>query len=82
MKQTANIKYTSLPINFIIPEELSDIIIQYVDYLNNSDHESIDYYETEIRLILNWCYRESLLTDEQIQLMRDYYQDGGILEVK
>ena len=77
-----NRKYHQLPINFAIPEDLSDIIDEYVDYLNNSDRSSIDYYKTEIQLILNWCYRESLLDDEKIQLLRDYYQYDGILEDK
>ncbi len=73
-------KYKLLSIDFSIPDDLSDIINQYVDYLNDSDHTSIDYYETEIQLTLNWCFRNSLLTDEQISLLRNYYQRGGILE--
>lgn len=73
-------KYHRLSLNFDIPEDLSDIIDEYVDYLNNSDHSSKDYYTTEIQLILNWCYRESLLSDDNIQLLREYYQYGGVLE--
>jgi len=73
-------KYHPLLIDFSIPEDLSDIIDEYVDYLNNSDHSSIDYYKTEIQLILNWCYRESLLSEDNITLLRDYYQRDGILE--
>lgn len=75
------VEYHPLSIDFDIPEDLSDIIDEYVDYLNNSDHSSIDYYKTEIQLILNWCYRESLLSEDNIQLLRDYYQRDGILEL-
>jgi len=72
--------YHHLHIDFDIPDDLRDIIDEYVDYLNNSDHSSKDYYTMEIMLILNWCYRESLLSDDKIQLLREYYQYGGILE--
>lgn len=75
-------KYKALEIDFKIPEDLQDMIDQYVKYLNESDHTSIDYYETEIKMILNWCYRETLLTDDQIELLRDYYENGEILKAK
>ena len=71
--------YKPLKIDFPIPEDLEDIINQYLHHLNYEDRMSIDYYRTEIQLILNWCFRESLLTDEQIELLRNYYQYNGIL---
>ena len=77
-----NRQYHRLTIDFDIPEDLSNTIDEYVDYLNNSDQSSKDYYTTEIQMILNWCYRESLLSDDKIQLLREYYQYGGILEVQ
>ena len=71
--------YKELELDFEIPDDLQDIITEYLDYLNKGETDIIDYYRTEIQLILNWCYRESLLTDEQIKLIRDYYQRNGIL---
>ena len=72
--------YKKLNINYDIPEDLSDMIDQYVTFLNTGKGlaDAEDYYTTEIQLILNWCYRERLLSEDKIHHLRDYYQHGGI----
>lgn len=72
--------YKKLPISYKIPNELEDIINQYVIFLNTGKGltDADDYYTTEIQLILNWCFREQLLSEEQIKELRNYYQRGGI----
>lgn len=76
---TLAFQYKPLLIDFEIPDDLKDMINQYLQYLNKGDRTSDDYYKTEIKLILNWCLRESLLTENQIALLRNYYQNDGIL---
>ena len=71
-------RYNKLDIDFEIPAELQDVIEQYVTYLNNSDGSLDDCYRTEIQLELNHCYRNGLLSAQQIELLRDYYQRQGI----
>lgn len=73
--------FCKLKIDFNIPDDLSDIIDEYIDYLNNGGGTSDDYFKTEIKLTLNWCLRENKLSDDQIKLLRDYYQNGGIVEI-
>lgn len=70
--------YKKLPIDFSIPEDLEELIDQYVTFLNTGKGIADDYYRTEIQLCLNWCYREHLLSDDRIKLLRDYYQHKGI----
>ena len=72
--------YTPLPISFEIPEELEDDINRYVDYLNTGETLTEDCYQMEVKTSINWCFREKILTDDQIQLLRDYYLYGGIHE--
>lgn len=74
-------KYVKLSINYHIPHDLSDIINEYVIFLNTGEGIADDYYRTEIQMILNWCFREHKLSDKQIQELRDYYQEGGIKRV-
>lgn len=71
-------QYSKLKINYQIPADLSDIIDEYVTFLNTGAGIADDYYRTEIQLILNWCYREHKLSDDKIKELRDYYQEGGI----
>ena len=66
-----------LNIDFNIPEDLEDIINEYIEYMNNSDKTAEDYYLTEIKMILNWCKRESLLTQDQIKTIKDYYFEAN-----
>ena len=73
--------YEPLKIDFEIPEELQYDIDRFLDHLNNGDGKLEDCYRTEIQCALNWCVRERLLSDEQITLLRDYYQHKGIYEI-
>lgn len=72
--------YEPLKIDFTITEELKELIDQYVHYLNTGEGIADDYYRTEIQLELNACYRNHEMTDEQINLLREYYQHKGILK--
>ncbi|MBQ7487456.1 MAG: hypothetical protein IJT77_08185 [Clostridia bacterium] len=74
------IKYEPLKIDYEIPEELQIEIDHYIDNLNNDNGSSEDCYRMEIMCILNWCYRERILTNEQIDELREYYQHKGILK--
>ena len=73
------LKYKPLKINFTIPEELQLAIDGYLHSLNYDNGGCEDCHRTEIMCELNWCYREGILTNEQIKLLRDYYQHKGIL---
>lgn len=70
--------YKKLEIDFEITEELEKLIDEYVHHLNTGEGLPDDYYRTEIQLELNFCVRERLLNNEQIKLLRDYYQYRGI----
>ena len=72
--------YRKLNIRQKLPEDLEDMIDQYVAFLNTGKGLASceDYYTTEIMLILNWCYRARILPEETIQTLRGYYQYGGI----
>ena len=70
--------YKLLAVDFKLPEELNDTIKAYLHHLNYENGTSVDCYQAEIQVILNWCHRDELLTEEQIQLLRDYYQRDGI----
>lgn len=72
-------KYQKLNIDFAIPEELENEIDEYINALNTMEKPPHDCFQAEIMVILNWCYRENILTNEQIKLLRDYYEHGGIL---
>ncbi len=74
--------YKKLEIGFEITPELDRLLTDYVDYLNTGKGLPEDYHRTEIQLELNFCYREHLLKDDQIQLLRDYYQHNGIKKEK
>ncbi len=74
--------YKPLNIDFEITEELQQLIDEYVHYLNTGEGIADDYYRTEIQLELNFCFREHKLSDDQIALLRDYYQHKGILKEK
>ncbi|MBQ8698660.1 MAG: hypothetical protein IJ521_06645 [Schwartzia sp.] len=71
--------YKPLAIDFEIPEELDGTIKAYLHHLNYESGTSVDCYQAEIQVILNWCYRDELLTEKQINLLRDYYQRDGVL---
>ena len=70
--------YEKLEIDFAIPEDLEEAIDIYVNVLNTQERPADDCYRSEIMVILNWCYRERLLTDEQLKMLRDYYVHKGI----
>lgn len=77
-KTTQN-PYKKLGIDFEIPELLERTINEFVIDLNENRGRLADCYEEEIRSLLN-CY-DLCLTEDQIQLLRDYYQWGGIYDV-
>lgn len=68
-----------LGIDFEIPELLERTINEFVIDLNENRGRLADCYEEEIRSLLN-AY-DLCLTEDQIQLLRDYYQWGGIYDV-
>ena len=68
--------YKKIEIDYIISEELNKFINEFVEYLNNSDGESEDYYRYEIDFWLK-DYKDRL-TDEQYNILREYYVRGGI----
>ncbi len=71
-------KYEKLPIDFRISEELQCFIDRFVDYLNNSDGESEDYYRYEIEFWLKDL--KPKLTDDQYYMLKQYYVKGGIYD--
>lgn len=70
--------YKKLKINFEIPEILEDSINGFVKNLNEQDGNLADCYEQDIRNTLNDY--DDMFTDEQLQLLRDYYVKGGIYQ--
>ena len=74
-------KYLPLKIDFEIPEDLQNDIDNFLHCINYNNKSLEDCYRTEIQCTLNWCYREKLLTDDQIHLLREYYQWGGIYKL-
>lgn len=72
--------YKKLDIDFEIPEDLERGIDNFMECINYKNKELEDCYRTEIQCSLKWCCREKLLTEKQIQLLREYYQFGEIYE--
>ena len=68
--------YKPLEIDFEIPEILQRDIDEFLEELNERSGSMADCYEQEIRNILNGC--DFTLTEEQIELLRNYYCRGGI----
>ena len=68
--------YKKLKINFEIPEILEDSINGFVKNLNEQDGNLADCYEQDIRNTLNGC--DECLTEDQINILRNYYVKGGI----
>ena len=69
--------YRKLDIEFDIPELLKEEIDSFLEYLNTGGRLGLaDCYEEDIRSTLNGC--DLCLTDEQVQMLRDYYCRGGI----
>lgn len=68
--------YSALKIDFEIPYILEKTINDYINDLNFHNGSMEDCYRYEIRSLLNGC--DLCLTDRQIQLLRNYYQFGGI----
>ncbi len=68
--------YTPLNIDFEIPEILQNSRDEYINNLNHQNGNLEDCYRAEIRNILNGC--DLCLNTHQINLLRDYYQKGGI----
>ena len=71
--------YQKLKIDFEIPDELDREIDEYIHHLNYESGTSIDCYQEEIRVILNWCQIESILTPQQIEILRNYYQRNKMI---
>ena len=70
--------YKPLNIDFEIPEDLQQTIDEFLHCVNYNNCSCEDCYRAEIQCALNWCKRERLLSDDQIELLRNYYQRGGI----
>ena len=72
-------KYKKLELPIQLPKELEHDIDNYVDYINSDIARlSEDCYQCEIISSLKWCKRESLLDDEVISQLKQYYIRGGI----
>lgn len=70
--------YKKLEINFPIPELLETSIEEFLIDLNEKGGKMADCYEQDIRSTLNGC--DLCMTEEQIDLLRQYYCKGGIYE--
>ena len=71
--------YQPLNLSFQVPEILQRNIDEFLYNLNKENGNLRDCYEAEIRNILNSCTGcENELTEEQIELLRNYYCRGGI----
>ena len=71
--------YRELHIDFPIPEILQRDIDEFLQNLNEEGGNLRDCYEAEIRNILNSCVDcDGELTEEQIELLRNYYCKGAI----
>lgn len=68
--------YKKLKIDFEIPLILEESFDDFVKNLNEQNGSLADCYEQDIRNTLN-CYDDAF-TEEQLQLLRDYYVKGGI----
>lgn len=68
--------YKKLKIDFDIPEILEDSIDDFVKNLNEQNGSLADCYEQDIRSTLNGC--DECLTEDQINILRNYYVKGGI----
>ncbi len=73
-------EYKELETDFTIPDELDDLIKEYVHFLNTGEGIADDYYTMEIALAIrdySGRYRNDL-TNEQASLLKRYYVRGGI----
>lgn len=70
--------YKALTIDFWIPEILSEDIEGFLKDLNERQGILADCWQEEIRNILN-CYEEDF-SEEQVEILRNYYCKGGIYE--
>lgn len=70
--------YKKLEIDFPIPELLETGIEEFLIDLNEKGGKMADCYEQDIRSTLNGC--DLCMTEEQIDLLRQYYCKGGIYE--
>ena len=67
-------KYKKLELSFVIPDYLEEEIELFLDHINNGSGSLEDCYRTEIKLMI----RDSDISEEKKQLLRDYYVNGGI----
>ncbi len=69
-------KYEKLKVDFKIPEDIEKMIDQFLYHINNEDGFSEDYYRSELSFMLKEFNIK--LTKEQIDILQEYYVDGGI----
>lgn len=68
--------YKKLKIDFEVPEILTESFDDFVKNLNEQNGNLADCYEQDIRNTLNGC--DECLTEDQINILRNYYVKGGI----
>ena len=68
--------YKKLKIDFEVPEILTESFDDFVKNLNEQNGNLADCYEQDIRNTLNGC--DECLTEDQINILRNYYEKGGI----
>lgn len=74
-----NKKYEKLNINFPISKELENAIDLFMESINKKGGSAEDCYRSEIDFWIKDCkYYKHKLTDEQYNLLRNYYVLGGI----
>ena len=72
--------YKPLDVDFEIPEYLQEAIDNYIRCLNHEKASCYDCYITELDLCIRDAWEEGYYSDEQREILRDYYRWHGILK--
>ena len=75
-------RYKRLKINFDIPEELEEAIVNFLHHVNFEYGYAEDYHRAEILNCLNEARKRNKINDERYKLLYDYYVMGGIYKEK
>ena len=64
-----------------VSDDLYSLIRDFVDYLNTTDNGlSEDCYRTEIDCEINWEKTHDILSEEDADVLKEYYVFGGIYD--
>lgn len=75
-----NRKIKKLKLDFEIPEFLEESIDNFVK-AHNSNDSLVDCYQSELYNDINNCMHGEI-SDEKLDMLRDYYIRGGMYEEK